>query len=330
MLQGLEEIREQDGFLHVRLRREEDFDPYIYEQIRMDEECLQPLQQQKHTFRYELGGLLSLSCFLEQYRFERAEGYCFLIQLLEHIVRVNRNKPVVMDVRYIYLPPQGNFFRFLCVPLNVEHWYLQKEECREFAQYLAGHFQTQEAYEIIGFLVRSVHGPEFSLTALLQGVLILRELYTPKQSFWQRLRTKSQKQTFAARIEVLSKADALAHVEEPSQTKPPAINLEKTSVLGMPVQKKACLQSDTQTFWLQGISMEIGREQDCEICLDSAQVSKRHLRLRCEQGRWYARDLRSRNGSTLNGKRMQREMRLREGMVLMIADRRFVFHEASG
>ena len=119
MLQGLEEIREQDGFLHVRLRREEDFDPYIYEQIRMDEECLQPLQQQKHTFRYELGGLLSLSCFLEQYRFERAEGYCFLIQLLEHIVRVNRNKPVVMDVRYIYLPPQGNFFRFLCVPLNV-------------------------------------------------------------------------------------------------------------------------------------------------------------------------------------------------------------------
>ena len=119
-------------------------------------------------------------------------------------------------------------------------------------------------------------------------------------------------------------------MEEPSQTKPPAINLEKTSVLGMPVQKKACLQSDTQTFWLQGISMEIGREQDCEICLDSAQVSKRHLRLRCEQGRWYARDLRSRNGSTLNGKRMQREMRLREGMVLMIADRRFVFHEASG
>ena len=53
MLQGLKEIREQDGFLHVRLRREEDFDPYIYEQIRMDEECLQPLQQQKHTFRYE-------------------------------------------------------------------------------------------------------------------------------------------------------------------------------------------------------------------------------------------------------------------------------------
>ena len=175
-----------------------------------------------------------------------------------------------------------------------------------------------------------MHGPEFSLTALLQGVLILRELYTPKQSFWQRLRTKSQKQTFAARIEVLSRTDALAHMEEPSQTKPPAINLEKTSVLGMPVQKKACLQSDTQTFWLQGTSMEIGREQDCEICLDSAQVSKRHLRLRCEQGRWYARDLRSRNGSTLNGKRMQREMRLREGMVLMIADRRFVFHEASG
>lgn len=63
MLQGLEEIREQDGFLHVRLRREEDFDPYIYEQIRMDEECLQPLQQ-KHTFRYELGGLLSLSSTL--------------------------------------------------------------------------------------------------------------------------------------------------------------------------------------------------------------------------------------------------------------------------
>ena len=57
-----------------------------------------------------------------------------------------------------------------------------------YATFKTQDFQTQEAYEIIGFLVRSVHGPEFSLTALLQGVLILRELYT---SSFERKRQKA-------------------------------------------------------------------------------------------------------------------------------------------
>lgn len=327
MLQGLQEVREESGFLHVRLRREEDFDSYIYEQIRVDEECLQPLMQNKTAIRYELGGLLSLSCFLKQYRFEREEGYRFLIWLLEEMIKVNRNKPIVMDARYIYLPPQGNFLRFLSVPLNVEHWYLQKAQCRSFTEAIAADFQTQEAYEIIGFLVRSVRGEEFSLTSLLQGLLVLKELYIRKPSFWKRLRRQSQQQAFTARAAVLAKAHEDKAFKE--QEVPSAVyNMEKTSVLGMEERMGACLQGEEETYLLKGEVMEIGREEDCAICLQSSQVSKHHLRLRCAQGRWYARDLKSSNGSTLNGKRMQREMRLREGMVLQVADCRFTFHEA--
>ena len=61
------------------------------------------------------------------------------------------------------------------------------------------HFQTKEAYEIIGFLVRSTHGSEFSLTALLQGFLFLKGQYEEKIKFWQRARKKAEQQTFIAR-----------------------------------------------------------------------------------------------------------------------------------
>ncbi|MEI3116584.1 MAG: hypothetical protein V8S30_00770 [Merdibacter sp.] len=40
MLQELQEIKEENGFLFLSLKKKENFDSYIYDQIRMDEECL--------------------------------------------------------------------------------------------------------------------------------------------------------------------------------------------------------------------------------------------------------------------------------------------------
>ncbi len=325
MLQGLQQIDAKQGFLHVQLQQENDYDAFIYEQIRMDEECLQPLQEDKKTFRYEISGLLSLSCFLENYVFEREEGYRFLIQLLERMIKVNRNKPIVVDVRYIYLPPHGNFLRFLAVPLNITHWYLQKEETRTFVEYVAMHFQTKESYEIIGFLVRCIHGDEFSLTSVLQGLLLLKELYTDKPPFWKRLCQKHQEQDFTARSAVLM--ETIKTMEETEKAKNgSAVHLAKTSPLGE-TKEYACLEGKDQTYVLKEMIVAIGRGETCAIQLQDSSVSLQHVRLRCEQGRWYAKDLRSKNGTTLNGKQMQREMRLKEGMELQVANYRFIFHE---
>ena len=329
MLQELQEIKEEKGFLFLSLKKKENFDSYIYDQIRMDEECLQPTQLNEY-YRFDIQGLLSLESFLDHYVFQRQEGYRFLIMLFEHILKVNRNKPLLFDVRYIYLPAEGNFLRFVCVPLNIEHWHLQKDISRRFVEYLAHHFQTKEAYEIIGFMIRSVLGDEFSLTSVLRGLFLLEGLYRPKQHFWERLSQKKGQQCFEARAEELSRL----HEREKKTLKESSImsedqkwNREKTMLLGEEPIKKPYLEGKKNCYKLKGQIMIIGRDADCEIRLESALLSKKHLQLTCRQDRWYARDLKSKNGSWLNGKRMQREMRLKEGMVLKTADCQFIFHE---
>lgn len=113
MQQKLADVERKGGSLCVRLKEGSAFDPYIYEQIRMDETCLPPLQERKGVIRYETAGLTSLSYFLAALSFEQEEAYRFIIQLLEQLLKANRTKPVLLDVRYVFLPPQGTFFRFV-------------------------------------------------------------------------------------------------------------------------------------------------------------------------------------------------------------------------
>ena len=68
MLQELQEIKEENGFLFLSLKKKENFDSYIYDQIRMDEECLQPTQLNEY-YRFDIQGLLSLESFLDHYVF---------------------------------------------------------------------------------------------------------------------------------------------------------------------------------------------------------------------------------------------------------------------
>ncbi len=48
----------------------------------------------------------------------------------------------------------------------------------------------------------------------------------------------------------------------------------------------------------------IGRRNDCDLCIPLMSVSKRHCQLNCDQGVLRIRDLGSRNGTYLNGKRI--------------------------
>jgi pSer/pThr/pTyr-binding forkhead associated (FHA) protein len=48
----------------------------------------------------------------------------------------------------------------------------------------------------------------------------------------------------------------------------------------------------------------IGRESDCHLAVPSPTVSKRHAELRLEDGQWSIEDLRTRNGTCVNGQRI--------------------------
>ena len=49
----------------------------------------------------------------------------------------------------------------------------------------------------------------------------------------------------------------------------------------------------------------IGRDSDCHLAVPSPSVSRRHAQLRLEDGQWSIEDLRTRNGTWVNGYRIQ-------------------------
>jgi adenylate cyclase len=62
----------------------------------------------------------------------------------------------------------------------------------------------------------------------------------------------------------------------------------------------------------------IGRRESCDIVLRFSNVSAHHCQLLVEHGYWFAKDLNSRNGTRVNGSRIERK-RLDPGCVLRIA-----------
>lgn len=72
---------------------------------------------------------------------------------------------------------------------------------------------------------------------------------------------------------------------------------------GVRVQWKDALGEHEKSFFSD---FAIGREPPCELTLDDPHISRRHVEVRYEQGRWWLVDMGSRNGTRLNGKLVQR------------------------
>jgi len=68
----------------------------------------------------------------------------------------------------------------------------------------------------------------------------------------------------------------------------------------------------------------IGRHPSCTIRLDDAFVSTEHAQLTWEQGRWWITDLKSTNGTRVNGKPVTAPTGLRYGDVIELGDVRLV------
>jgi predicted component of type VI protein secretion system len=66
----------------------------------------------------------------------------------------------------------------------------------------------------------------------------------------------------------------------------------------------------------------VGRDPAADVCIDDEAVSWHHLEIESRAGVLMATDLDSRNGTALNGERLERPRRLRDGDVLTIGNYR--------
>jgi FHA domain/DUF1707 SHOCT-like domain len=72
----------------------------------------------------------------------------------------------------------------------------------------------------------------------------------------------------------------------------------------------------------------LGRSRACDCVLAEPSVSRRHAELRREGTRWFLRDLRSRNGTRVNGVRLLDEAEVAPGDRVTFGDARFRLAEA--
>jgi DNA-binding NtrC family response regulator len=73
----------------------------------------------------------------------------------------------------------------------------------------------------------------------------------------------------------------------------------------------------------------IGRSSSCTISLEDAKVSRRHVRLVVEDGQAKISDLGSRNGTAVNGERIEAEMVLLPGDRLQVGDSTILFEPSA-
>ncbi len=70
--------------------------------------------------------------------------------------------------------------------------------------------------------------------------------------------------------------------------------------------------------------VEIGRSKDVGVAVNDPEVSRQHARLSSYDGVVYVEDLRSRNGTFLNGRRVTEAIEVREGDEIDIGTTRLV------
>lgn len=83
-----------------------------------------------------------------------------------------------------------------------------------------------------------------------------------------------------------------------------------------------------QLFPLERESAVLGRHPDCDIVLESGAVSRQHARVTCVGGNYYVEDLRSRNGTFVNGRAVADRELLADGDQLGICELLFTFHSS--
>ncbi len=306
-----------------QLKDESWLDVDVFEKINIDQSCISAELRNKNRgiIEYYIDGYISLSDVFQQYKFQKSDGYVFLIQLLDHLIHANRNKPVLLDTDYIFVNPFGNIIKFIVVPIHVEQWILQQETTQEFIHSLAEQYLTTTTFEIPGYLLLLSKNQECTLPNVLQGLKSLKNVNYPKKILSSLFHKNDTEFKVQEAFQPLYK-------EEVRQEMHKEVLTEKTQLIGTNNRQGAFLDLDGQRYDLISEIMLVGRSMQCDIRLKDDAVSLKHAKITYSQDRYYIQDLKSKNGTYLNEKKVIRKMRLREGMVVQFGLVKCIFHES--
>ena len=81
---------------------------------------------------------------------------------------------------------------------------------------------------------------------------------------------------------------------------------------------------------LQGGRVVVGRLSSCDIVLPDVNVSREHAAFVSEGDGWAIEDLKSTNGTLVNGVPLRQMTRLRDGDVIGVGVTELVYHEPRG
>ncbi|WP_164103117.1 SpoIIE family protein phosphatase [Candidatus Laterigemmans baculatus] len=84
---------------------------------------------------------------------------------------------------------------------------------------------------------------------------------------------------------------------------------------------------DAERFSLDADEIVLGRHPDCDVVVDVGAVSRHHAKIRRRDGQHWVEDLKSRNGTFLNGQLLRHPELLRESDRIRICDVEFEYRE---
>jgi hypothetical protein len=97
------------------------------------------------------------------------------------------------------------------------------------------------------------------------------------------------------------------------------------ATIQQPLNVHPVLEVEGQRYSVNADSIVLGRSSEADIVVDDTGVSRRHLEIRRSQGRVYAVDLGSTNGSYVNGERVNGSAELLDGSTITMGRTRIVF-----
>jgi EAL domain-containing protein (putative c-di-GMP-specific phosphodiesterase class I) len=77
---------------------------------------------------------------------------------------------------------------------------------------------------------------------------------------------------------------------------------------------------------LDKLPFTIGRNENCDLPIETNRISREHVRIECIDGVYYAKDLKSTNGTFINGVRINQQSPLTDGDLLTVANVGLIFH----
>ena len=110
--------------------------------------------------------------------------------------------------------------------------------------------------------------------------------------------------------------------------RPPKVEIPEKLILGdLPMLRLMVVSSPRASetkigavLTIKGPKRILGRGCGAHICLDHPNVSRKHVGFIASSQGWFVEDLQSRNGTKLNGQRMQRRHQIRRGDVLKVGE----------